>query len=79
MMKLLVGWNVFRIIRLLIGMIALVQGIIQKEGLMLLAGSWILFSALFNKGCCGPAGCSVPASKQHANKEVDYEEVISSK
>jgi hypothetical protein len=79
MRKLLIGWNVFRIIRLLIGMVALVQGIIQKEGLILLAGSWILFGALFNKGCCGSGGCSVPMSKENPGKEVEYEEVIASK
>jgi hypothetical protein len=56
-----------------------VQGIIQKEGLILLAGSWILFGALFNKGCCGSGGCSVPMSKENPSKEVEYEEVIASK
>ena len=79
MKRLLIGWNAFRIIRLLIGIGALVQGIIQKEGLVLVAGSWILFGALFNRGCCGSGGCSVPKSKQNPGKEVEYEEVVASK
>jgi hypothetical protein len=79
MKRLLIGWNAFRIIRLLIGIAALVQGIIQKEGLVLVAGSWILFGALFNRGCCGSGGCPVPMSKQSPGKEVGYEEVVASK
>jgi hypothetical protein len=79
MKALLIGWNVFRIIRLLIGIAALVQGIIQKEGLVLVAGSWILLGALFNRGCCGSGGCTVPTSNQSSAKEVEYEEVVASK
>jgi hypothetical protein len=79
MKNFLAGWNVFRIIRLLIGIAALVQGIIQKEGLVLVAGSWILFGALFNRGCCGSGGCTVPTSNQSSAKEVEYEEVVASK
>ena len=79
MKGLLIGWNAFRVIRLLIGIAALVQGIIQKEGLVLAAGSWILFGALFNRGCCGSGGCTVPTSNQSSGKEVAYEEVVASK
>lgn len=79
MNKFLTGWNVFRFIRLLIGLAALVQGIAQKEVLVLAAGSWVLFGALFNLGCCGRGGCSVPTSTQKTNKEVVYEEVDASK
>jgi hypothetical protein len=79
MRRLLIGWNAFRIIRLLIGIAALVQGIIQKEGLVLVAGSWILFGALFNTGCCGSGGCSVPKSKKSPGREVEYDEVVASK
>lgn len=78
MKRLLIGWNAFRMIRLLIGIAALVQGIIQKEGLVLAAGGWILFGALFNRGCCGSGGCSVPMSKQKIRKGVEYEEVVGS-
>lgn len=79
MNKLLTGWNVFRLVRLLIGLAALVQGIIQKEVLLLAGGSWVLFGALFNLGCCGSGGCSVLTSTQKTNKEVSYEEVDVSK
>jgi hypothetical protein len=75
MKKLLIGWNVFRVARLLIGLAALVQGIVQKELLVLAAGSWILFGAVFKLGCCGSGGCSVHTSTQKTKKEVAYEEV----
>jgi hypothetical protein len=79
MKRLLIEWNAFRIIRLLIGIAALAQGIIQKEGLVLVAASWILFGTLSNKGCCGSGGCSVPKSNQSLGREVEYEEVVASK
>ena len=79
MKSLLIGWNVMRVVRLLIGLAALVQGIIQKEGLLLAAGGWILFGAIFNVGCCGPNGCAVPTSTKKTNKETDYEELDASK
>ena len=77
--KFLTGWNVFRVVRLLIGLTAVVQGIVQKEVLVLAAGIWLLFGALFNVGCCGSSGCYVPKSKQKTNKEVAYEDVDASK
>jgi hypothetical protein len=79
MKRLLIGWNAFRIIRLLIGIAALVQGIIQKEGLVLVAASWILFGALSNKGCCGSAGCPVPRPINKTSEVPAYEEVTVSK
>lgn len=79
MKRFLTGWNVFRVVRFLIGLAALVQGIIQKEVLVLAAGSWVLFGALFNLGCCSSGGCSVSTSTQKTNKEVVYEKVDASK
>ena len=63
MKKILSGWNGLRILRLLIGTGAVAQGIVQKEGLITIAGIWILLGAVLNLGCCGSGGCSVPTSK----------------
>lgn len=72
-------WNVFRITRLVVGLAAMVQGVMQKEGLVLVAGGWIMIGAIFNKGCCGSGGCAVQTKKPNLENEVAYEEVVASK
>jgi hypothetical protein len=75
MKKMINGWNVMRVVRLLIGIAALVQGVLQKENLLLVAGLWILFSAVFNVGCCGSGGCTIQSSSKKPTKDVVYEEL----
>ena len=77
--KFLTGWNVFRVVRLLIGLTAVVQGIVQKEVLVLAAGIWLLFGALFNVGCCGSGGCTIQTHAKKPANEVVYEELDSTK
>lgn len=55
------------------------QGVGQRETLLVIAGVFLLLSALLNYGCCGTAGCPVSNSKRQATKEVEYEEVDASK
>jgi hypothetical protein len=71
------GWNVMRVIRLVLGLIILVQGIMARDAMYGFFGVFLTFLALVNVGCCGVGGCSVPSvsSRQNKNKEIDYEEV----
>ena len=79
MKKIINGWNVMRVIRLALGIAALVQGFLQKENLLVVAGMWILFSALFNVGCCGSGGCTIQTNAKKTANEVVYEELDSTK
>ena len=79
MKKIINGWNVMRVIRLALGIAALVQGFMQKENLLVVAGMWILFSALFNVGCCGSGGCTIQTHAKKPANEVVYEELDSTK
>ena len=79
MKKIINGWNVMRVIRLALGIAALVQGFLQKENLLVVAGLWILFSALFNVGCCGSGGCTIQTHAKKPANEVVYEELDSTK
>ena len=79
MKKIINGWNVMRVIRLALGIAALVQGFLQKENLLVVAGIWILFSALFNVGCCGSGGCTIQTHAKKPANEVVYEELDSTK
>ena len=79
MKRFFIGWNVIRVVQLLVGLAALVQGFVQKEVWVLAAGSWLLFGALFNLGWCGSSGCSVTMSTQKTKRELVYEEADASK
>ena len=73
------AWNWLRVLRLLAGAGALVMGILQKESLVVIAGILILVGAIFNIGCCGAGGCSIPSSTRKKGKMIDYEELGDSK
>lgn len=77
--RVLSNWNWLRFIRLFIGIIAVIQGISQGETLLIIAGIFLLLSALLNFGCCGSTGCPISFSKKQTGKEVEYEEVDASK
>jgi hypothetical protein len=79
MKKLLSGWNVMRVIRLLIGVYAFWQAIITKEPMLGLAGLFIAAMALANMGCCGINGCQIISSKPVLKEKISYEEVDGSK
>ena len=71
------NWNFMRFIRLLLGIVIIVQSVIVKDWAIGLLG--VLFTAMpvFNIGCCGVNGCATPAKKSTENiKDVTYEEVV---
>lgn len=74
--KLLTGWNFMRLLRLALGIIIIIQGILVKDWMYILMG--LLFSLLpiFNIGCCGATACntnSIITSKQ--KEESSFEEI----
>jgi hypothetical protein len=56
----LYNWTFIRALRLLLGLAVIVQAVVLKDTLLGVAG--LLFSSLavFNRGCCGQAGCAIP-------------------
>jgi hypothetical protein len=81
MRTLLTNWNAMRLLRLVLGIIVLVQGVNNTEVLYLVLGGILLLMALANVGCCGTTGCAVHTQKTKATeeKEVVYEEVDATK
>ena len=71
------GWHFARILRVVLGVIIIVQGIIVHETSFALMGLLLSGMAVLNIGCCGPAGCGVPMNRKQMNKEqsIDFEEV----
>ena len=71
------NWNFMRAIRLVLGIFIIVQSIVVKDWAIGLLG--ILFTAmpLFNIGCCGTSGCTVPRERKPGNsKDISCEEVV---
>ena len=53
---LLKNWNLMRILRLVIGIWAIVEAIQSKEPLLGIMGGILLFMAVTNTGCFGAKG-----------------------
>ena len=62
-------------LRLMIGVIALVQSIIQKDITLGIIAGFLLLTAIANVGCCGSNGCAVNYKNSKNEKEIEYEEL----
>ena len=69
------NWSVMRGLRLQMGLIILVQSIIQKDIALGIAAGILLLLAIANIGCCGPNGCTVNFSNLKKEKEITYEKL----
>ena len=75
------GWNFMRILRLILGIAILVQGIVAKDATAIVLGVVFGGMAVANIGCCGAGGCAVNNRSTSNNKtgDIHYEEVVSNK
>lgn len=75
--KIFTDWHVMRWIRLIIGIIFIIESIRMHDTFMGLAGAFFLFTAFANIGCCGTNQCRTPIqqSKKVAPEEISFEEV----
>ncbi|TZF82831.1 hypothetical protein FW774_14140 [Pedobacter sp. BS3] len=65
------GWNFMRWLRLGAGIFFAVEALKTHDKLFGFAAAFFLFTAHFNTGCCGPAGCAVPGRKIREEKMKD--------
>ena len=81
MKKILQGWNLMRILRLVIGTAIMVQGIVTRDALTIILGVAFAGMAAANVGCCGAGGCAVNTrtTRNDKIKDIHYEEVVSNK
>ncbi|MBL0359299.1 MAG: hypothetical protein IPP72_21635 [Chitinophagaceae bacterium] len=73
------NWNIFRFLRLALGIAILVQGILARDYLFSFAGLLFTLLALFNAGCCATGGCYTEEKKDSnstTTKDIIYEEVV---
>lgn len=71
------NWNIMRVFRLIIGLLILVQAIVAKDMMLVIAGIIFTSMPIFNVGCCAAGSCYTAVKKNAENpKEVSYEEVV---
>ena len=71
------NWSFFRIVRLTMGIIVIIQAFMIKDIFFGIAGFIFTLMALFNQGCCGVnTTCVAPRKNNTPEKEIEYEEVV---
>jgi hypothetical protein len=60
------GWSFMRVFRIVTGVAALTYAIVKHDPLAGIAGSFLLFTGVFNVTVCGAGGCALP--KQNNQK-----------
>jgi len=76
--RLLYQWNFARVIRLVLGIMVLIQGFTLKQYFLGSIGGIIALLALLGYSACGAAGCAPNIHNDHSKKSVgriDYEEL----
>lgn len=53
-------WHAMRILRLVLGLLAVAAGIFYRDSLIATLGAITFFQGFFNLSCCGATGCAVP-------------------
>ena len=79
MKAILNNWSIMRGLRLLLGIAALVQALIQKDIMLGLLAGFLLLTAIANIECCGANGCAVNFRENRNKKEIIYEELDAKK
>ena len=78
--SLLSNWNLFRFLRLGIGIAIIIKAVTVNDALFGIAGLLFTGMAVFNAGCCGMGGCNTlntPTKKiVETTKDITYEEVV---
>lgn len=71
------NWNFMRIIRLVLGIVIIVQGFHAQQWMLAALGGLFTLMPLFNIGCCGATGCNTTysTSKAKNTEDITYEEV----
>lgn len=68
-------WSFMRLLRMVLAIAILVQGIYAKETIAIVLGVAFGGMALANVGCCGASGCTINTRPSNAKAKVEYEEL----
>ena len=73
------NWNIFRILRLALGLFLMTEAIRTGVWFMTIFAAAMIIMPLLNIGCCAGGNCAVPDNKSPGSDvdEVQFEEVKS--
>lgn len=70
------NWNIMKVIRLVLGIFIIIQGVIEQQWLLVGLGGLFSLMSLMNIGCCSVSGCNTPIIKSNKKSgKIEYEEV----
>jgi hypothetical protein len=74
-------WNFARVMRVFIGIVILVQGLVNHDNGVIAMGGFFTLFGLFTTGCCGINGCNTTPTKMNQNdvEDVTFEVVKTKK
>ncbi|HRO76100.1 MAG TPA: hypothetical protein PLP27_08150 [Crocinitomicaceae bacterium] len=76
MKEFLKNWNFTRILRLVLGIFIIGQGIADRNWIFIALGILFSLMPLLNIGCCGVSGCDTAVPKQNQKiEDITYEEI----
>lgn len=72
---LLSGWNLNRVIRLILGIAILIQYLQQRDIFILMISVMLILQALFNVACCSNGNCKIEPKTSKNKEETTFEEI----
>lgn len=71
------NWNFVHVLRLVLGIFIMAQGVQTNEWLLVALGGLFSLMPLLNVGCCGTAACNTPIRRKNNDgiEGISYEEV----
>ena len=75
MKKILNNWSVIRVLRLVMALFVIYQGVTSQQWLFVGLGIIFALLPLFNLGCCGTNSCTTSLSNSQKNKETTFTEI----
>lgn len=73
------NWNFFRILRLILGIVIIIQSIYTRNYTFGIIGLLFATTSIFNVACCGSSCSTTNFSKSNEPEDIAYEEVVKSK
>ncbi len=69
-------WNYMRMLRLILGVFIMAQGLIAADRMIVGMGALLSVMSFLNIGCCGVSGCTTRSLKSRKGMdEIRFEEV----
>lgn len=70
------NWNFMRVLRLVLGIFIIVQGIVAGDWMIAALGGLSSLMPLLNIGCCGVSACNTPVPRSSKKiEDTTYEEI----